>query len=142
MRKPAAISIFTARRVASAVALPGMLAGMLVLAAPAGAATTSSPAGTTGVCNGVVNQLAHCGMVQPNLLKAAAKQNAAVIQQLQLQRDGLVAERQSVAAQIAAAQQRIAELDAAAVVLQGQIDAARMTLASLTEDRATVAGLI
>ncbi|MDP9443744.1 MAG: chromosome segregation ATPase, partial [Actinomycetota bacterium] len=87
MRKSAATSIFTARRISSAVVLPGMFAGMLVLAAPAAAATTSSPAGTTGICNGVVNQLAHRGTVQPNLLKAAAKQNAAVIQQLQLKRD-------------------------------------------------------
>jgi hypothetical protein len=62
--------MFTARRVASAVVLPGMFAGLLVFA-PAASATTPAP--TTGICNGVTNQLAHRGNVQPNLLKAAAR---------------------------------------------------------------------
>ncbi len=76
MRKPAATSIFTARRVASTIVLPGVFAGMLVFAPSASAATTSAPAGTTGICNGVVNQLSHRGTVQENLLRAAARKNA------------------------------------------------------------------
>ena len=63
------------RRLAAAVILPGLLTTSMVLVQPAVAATTS----TTGMCNGVVNQLAHRGAVQENLLKAAAKKNADAI---------------------------------------------------------------
>lgn len=70
------------RRLAAAVVLPGLLATSLVLVQPAVAATTSA----TGICNGVVNQLAHRGAVQENLLKAAARKNADAIAALQAER--------------------------------------------------------
>lgn len=59
----------TVRRAASAFVVPVVFAGMVSLQSPAEAATTSS---STGICSGVVNQLSHRGMVQENLLKAAA----------------------------------------------------------------------
>ncbi len=86
MRKPAATSIFTARRVASVVVLPGVFAGMLVFASPASATT---PATTSGICNGVVNQASHRGDVQVNLLTAAARKNAELIAKLQADKAAL-----------------------------------------------------
>ena len=88
MRTSAVSSIFTARRVASTIVLPGVFAGMLVFAAPASAQTTP----TTGICNGVTNQLAHRGSVQSNLLKAAAKKNADIILKLEGERTVLRAQ--------------------------------------------------
>src|SRR5665647_1575871 len=75
------------RRVAGAMLVPGMFAGMLAFAGPANATTTPQ----SGICNGVVNQLAFRGEVQANLLRAASRQNAALIQQLQTERAALVA---------------------------------------------------
>ena len=131
-------SIFTARRISSAVVLPGVFAGMLVFAAPASATTSSGLAGTAGVCNGVVNQMAHRGTVQPQLLKVAAKQNAAVIQQLQIKRAGLLAQTQANNTRIATARQEIAELDAAARQLEREIAEGEFRLLTLTADKATI----
>ncbi len=55
------------RRIAAALAVSAVF-GVLAVGTPAYADTT-----TGGICNGVTNQLAHRGMVQPNLLKAAAR---------------------------------------------------------------------
>lgn len=130
--RTAAPSIFTARRIASAVALPGVFAGMLVFATPATASTSST---TTGVCHGIANQITSRGTFQPNLLKAAAKQNAAVISQLQLRRAGLVTQSGSLTSQITAAQEQIKDLNAAAVLLEGQIAASELRLSGLTESQ-------
>ena len=108
----------TTRRVASAVVLPGLFAGMLMFAAPASAADGA----VTGICNGVTNQLAHRGNAQPNLLKAAAKQNAEQIAKLQAERAALVIAQNALTAQIVAAEKEIAALDAANATLVGQID--------------------
>jgi hypothetical protein len=64
------------------------LAASTGVGAPAYAQPATGPAG--GICNGVTNQLAHRGMVQPNLLKAAARQNAEQIATLQAERAALV----------------------------------------------------
>ena len=56
------------RRAAQAFVVPVLAAGLLGAATPAIAATATAG----GICNGVTNQQAHRGMVQPNLLKAAA----------------------------------------------------------------------
>jgi hypothetical protein len=76
----------TTRRAASAFIVPVMLAGLVSLQSPAEAATTSSTSTTSGICNGVMNQLAHRGQVQENILKAAARKNADQIAALQAQR--------------------------------------------------------
>src|SRR3954466_12337953 len=57
------------RRAAAALVVPAAFAGVLFAGGPAYAAPTTT---TKGICNGVVNQLAHRGTVQENLLKAAA----------------------------------------------------------------------
>ena len=100
----------TRSRAARAFAVPVLVAGMLGAATPAVAATTSIGG---GICTGVTNQLAHRGNVQPNLLKAAARQNAEQIAKLQAERAALVTTQNSLAAQIAAAEKEIAALDAA-----------------------------
>jgi uncharacterized protein YlxW (UPF0749 family) len=95
------------RRLAAAVVLPGLLTTSLVLVQPAVAATTS----TTGMCNGVVNQLAHRGAVQENLLKNAAKKNADAIVVLQTERAKLQTSADSLSAQVVAAQKALADLE-------------------------------
>ena len=86
----------TGRVVAALAASAGF--GLLAVGAPAYADTT-----TGGICNGVTNQLAHRGMVQPNLLKAAARQNAEQIATLQAERGALVTTQNTLTAQITAA---------------------------------------
>ena len=81
MNHSSAGSAFRRRLVRGAV-VPAVALSTFSFVSPAQAA--SAPAG--GICSGVVNQLSHRGMVQENLLKAAAKRNAVVIA-------GLVAER-------------------------------------------------
>src|SRR3954464_4180257 len=90
----------SARRITSAIVLPGVFAGMLMFATPATGATNP----VTGNCNGVTNQLAHRGAVQPNLLKAAARQNAEQIAVLTAERATLVTTQNSLTAQVAAAE--------------------------------------
>src|SRR4051812_8533965 len=53
------------RRFVGTVVVPGLALGLLTLGGPAYA---GPPAGAGGSCNGVVNQLAHRGAVQQNLL--------------------------------------------------------------------------
>src|SRR3954464_1085826 len=74
------------RRAVAALVDPAALAGVLFAGSPAYAAPTIT---TKGICNGVVNQLAHRGTVQENLLKAAAKKNADLIASLTAQRSTL-----------------------------------------------------
>ena len=81
MRTSPSTSVLS-RRLAAAVVLPGLLTSSLVLIPPAAAGTGAN----AGICNGVVNQLAHRGTVQENLLKAAAKKNADVIARLLAER--------------------------------------------------------
>jgi predicted nucleic acid-binding Zn-ribbon protein len=123
------------RRVVAALAVSAGF-GVLGFGAPAYAQTATTSTG--GICNGVTNQLAHRGMVQPNLLKAAARQNAAQIATLQAERAALVTRQTSLAAQVAAAEKQIADLDAANAKLDGEIAAAEMLLTKMTEDRATL----
>ncbi|HEY1157744.1 MAG TPA: chromosome segregation ATPase, partial [Arthrobacter sp.] len=86
------------RRLAAAVVLPGMLTTSLVLVQPAMATTGTA----TGICNGVVNQLAHRGAVQENLLKAAAKKNADAIAARQAEKAALQAQADDLNVQKAA----------------------------------------
>jgi hypothetical protein len=77
--------------------------GVLAFGTPAYAQDIAAPG---GICNGVTNQLAHRGMVQPNLLKAAARQNAEQIATLTAERAALVTTQNSLTAQITAARRR------------------------------------
>src|SRR5215213_6500026 len=97
----------TTRRLAAAVAMSGLAFGLVGTGTPAYA----GPAATSGICNGVVNQLAHRGTVQENLLKAAAKKNADQIARLQAERATLQSSASALTEQIAQARQRIAALD-------------------------------
>jgi len=137
--RTSATSIFTARRVASTIVLPGVFAGMLVFASPASAAT---PSPTTGICNGVVNQASHRGDVQANLLTAAARKNAELIAKLQADKAALELTQTSLKGQIASAEREVAALDAANVELDKQIAAGTTELASLTTQRESTAKAI
>src|SRR5687767_12172981 len=88
------------RRAAAAFVVPIIVGSLLGVHSPAIAATAVSGG---GICNGVTNQLAHRGMVQPNLLKAAARQNAELIARLQADRAALISTQNFLAEQIAAA---------------------------------------
>ena len=94
-------------RAATGLATAAVLGGVLV-----GIGAGSATASTTqhGICNGVLNQASR-GSVQPNLLTAAAKQNAAVIRRLQADRAALVAQSGVLTSQITAAQDALADLD-------------------------------
>jgi predicted nucleic acid-binding Zn-ribbon protein len=126
--------------VAASLLFGGSLAagGSLVLAPAASADTTSSSAGTTGICNGVVNQLAHRGTVQPNMLKAAAKQNAAVIAALQAKKDALVTQQRTNNASIDSAQKEIATMNAAVLATQQKIELANAKLVTLSQDQSAI----
>ena len=132
MLNPSNHSAFT-RRLAAAVVVPGVLTSMLLFAPQATAATGS----VTGVCNGVVNQLAHRGAVQENLLKAAAKKNAAIITRLQAERSALQASASALKVEIDAATASIAALDAAELALDVEIGAAQDDLAALEAERSS-----
>src|SRR5512141_1297107 len=112
MLNPSNHSVFT-RRLAAAVVVPGVLTSMLLFAPQA----TATPGSVTGICNGVVNQLAHRGTVQENLLKASAKKNADIIARLQTERSVLQASAAALTVEIEAATASIATLDAAQLVL-------------------------
>jgi hypothetical protein len=85
------------------VAASLLFGGSLALAPAASADTTS---GSAGICNGVSNQQAHRGNVQPNLLKAAARQNAEAIAKLTAERTALVTTQNSLTVQVTAAERR------------------------------------
>jgi chromosome segregation ATPase len=122
-------------RAASAFVVPVIAAGALMGSMTPAVATTSP---TTVICNGVTNQEAHCGGVQPNLLKAAARQNAAQIATLTAERAALVTTQNSLTAQITAAEKEIAALDAGLATLEGKIATTEMSLTKLTSDRAAL----
>src|SRR4051794_32752380 len=84
------------RKVAVGLAFTAVVGGLSVVSP---AVATAAP--TAGICNGVVNQLAHRGMVQENLLKAAARKNADQLAQLQSERTALQTRADALAAQIA-----------------------------------------
>src|SRR3712207_6144297 len=84
-----ASQFFNPRRAAAVVVLPGILAGMLTVTAAAPASAATAPAATGTVCTGVVNQHAHRGIVQENLLRAAAKRNSDAVAKLQGERTAL-----------------------------------------------------
>jgi len=104
-------------RAASAFVVPVIVTGGLLGTSIPAVASTSP---TTGICNGVTNQLAHRGMVQPNLLRAAARQNAEQIAKLQADRTALVTTQNGLTAQITAAEKEIAALDAEFATLSGR----------------------
>src|SRR3712207_613202 len=87
---------FNPRRVATAVVLPGVLAGMITFAGPA----TAAPSTQAGICNGVVNVLAQRGAVQEGLLRAAAKRNAELITKLQAEKVTMQGEEATLTRQI------------------------------------------
>ncbi len=122
------------RRLAAAVVLPGLLTGTLVFAMPASAA----PASVTGICNGVVNQQAHRGFVQENLLKAAAKKNADAIAALQADRAALKARESTLMAEILDAKKRQDALAAEELELSAAETKALTELAALEAEQATL----
>src|SRR4051812_5262375 len=81
----------------AAIAVPTIL-GVVAAGTPAYAGSTGS---TDGICNGVVNRLAHRGSIQPGLLKAAVRKNADVITKLQADRTALQGQADTLKAQIA-----------------------------------------
>src|SRR5215213_3605520 len=107
----------------AALAVPTIF-GVVAAGTPAYAATAGT---TTGICNGVTNQLAHRGNAQPNL---------------QAERAALVTTQNSLTAQITAAENEIAALDAQYAALVGQIDTATMSLTKLEADKATLTAAI
>jgi septal ring factor EnvC (AmiA/AmiB activator) len=127
MRTVSSKSVVT-RRLATAVILPGLLTSSLVVAIPAGA--------DSGICNGVVNQLAHRGTVQENLLKAAAKKNADAIAKLQAERAALQSTAAALSDQIAAADKAVADLESQERALAQQTETAASELATLTSEQA------
>mgnify|MGYP003405805863 CR=1 FL=1 len=70
-----------------------------------------------------MTQLAHRGTVQENLLKAAAKKNAAIITRLQVERSALQVSASALKVEIDAATASIAELDAAGLNYRVTIEA-------------------
>ena len=97
-----------------------LLAGCTLLIAPVASAETAP---VSGICNGVTNQLAHRGNVQPNLLKAAGRQNAEQIATLTAERAALVTTQNTLTTQITAAEKEIASLDAQyATLLERPLD--------------------
>src|SRR5690349_2888835 len=101
----------SARRAAKALVIPAALAATILGGSAAQAATTA-PGTSNGICNGVVNQLAHRGSVQENLLRAAARKNADLIASLTTQRAALESQRTSLRAQVDEANQQLADLQA------------------------------
>jgi hypothetical protein len=122
-------------RAASAFVVPVIAAGALMGTMTPAVASTSP---TTGICNGVTNQRRTAACAQPNLLKAAARQNAAQIATLTAERAALVTTANTLTAQIKAAEAEIAALDSELVTLQGQIDTTQMSLTKATADKATL----
>src|SRR3954451_21924611 len=115
---------------ASAFVVPAIFAGVLIGPSPANAATiTTHP---NGICNGVVNQLAHRGTVQENLLKAAARKNTELITKMQADRAALVTQADTLTKQIADSNAKIAALNTADAELDSQISDANSELSTLT----------
>ncbi|HSL38045.1 MAG TPA: chromosome segregation ATPase, partial [Arthrobacter sp.] len=137
MFNPSHHSVFS-RRLAAAVVVPGVLTSMLLFA-PQATATTGS---VTGICNGVVNQLAHRGTVQENLLKASARKNADIIARLQAESSTLQATAAALTAEIAAADASIAALEAAQVTLDGEINAVQDELTADEAERSSTAAAV
>src|SRR6478735_3388907 len=131
----------SARRAAKALVIPAALAATILGGSPAQAATTA-PGTSNGICNGVVNQLAHRGSVQENLLKAAAKKNADLIASLSAQRTALESQRAGLQAQLDQANQQLADLEAQQVKLGADEKAAQANLDAITAQQATVAAQV
>src|SRR3954447_24903506 len=125
---------------ATAFVVPAIFAGALIGPSPANAATTKS--GTDGICNGVVNQLAHRGTVQENLLRAAAKKNADLIASLAAQRAALQTQSTNLQGQIAQINQQLADLTSPGAHLDADLNTAQDNLESLTAQQTTVTGQI
>src|SRR4051812_1694168 len=98
------------RRAAAAFVVPVIVGGMLSLGSPATAATSTTTTATGGICNGVMNQLAHRGTVQENLLKAATKKNADLIASVTAQRTALQTQSTDLQRQIVQITQQLADL--------------------------------
>src|SRR5215218_6592926 len=107
------------RTATRALIVPAVFPGMLGLAP----AANSAPSATDGICTAVVNQTAHRGTVQENLLRAAARRNAELITKLQTEKAALQTTANSLTAQIAVAKKQITDLDAANAQLDRDIEA-------------------
>ena len=118
------------RRTITALVSIAAVVGGLAVAAPV--ASSSS-----GICSGVVNQLAHRGMVQENLLKAAARKNAESITKLQAEKAVLEGTVKTLTTDIASTTAAIAALDAEVVRLDTSIATATTELARLTTEQAS-----
>src|SRR3954452_12077938 len=125
---------------ATAFVVPAIFAGVLIGPSPANAATTKT--GTDGIGNGVVNQLAHRGTVQENLLKAAAKKNADLIAALTAQRTALQTQSTDLQGQIAQINQQLAGLNAHGAQLDADLNTAQSNLESRTAQQSTLTGQI
>ncbi|MFN3925395.1 MAG: chromosome segregation ATPase, partial [Pseudarthrobacter sp.] len=125
MRTSPSTSVLS-RRLAAAVVLPGLLTSSLVLIQPAAAAGTTS---NSSICNGVVNQLAHRGTVQENLLKAASKRNADAIAALQAEKEKLQGQADVVSGDMAAVQEALDGLAAQEEQLDKDIASTKSELA-------------
>ena len=120
----------TGRTVAAIFIVP-VFAGVLAVS-PADAAT----GGANGkICNGVVNQLAHRGKVQENLLKAAAKKNAEVIKALQAEKSALLDQAGTLESDIDALNAEIEELEAEEAQLLDDLASTEAELADLQQQR-------
>src|SRR5687768_5814641 len=126
------------RRAAQAFVVPVAVVGLLGVGSPAVAATTPPD----GICNGVVNQLAHRGTVQPNLLKAAARKNAELITKLQASKAGLESQATMLNKQITDAKAAIAALEAENLQLDKDIVAAQTELAAFEAEQTRLTGAV
>ena len=111
----------------AAFVVPAVFAGVIGLQGTAEAATTGG-----GICSGVVNQLAHRGAVQENLLKAAAKKNADLIASLKADRSRMDGVASTLTAQLDQVNQQIADLEAEETRLTTDLQNAEDRLAELT----------
>ena len=105
----------------------GAAAGLL--ATPTAAMAQTTPPG--GACNGVLNQLQQRQEVEANLLRAAARQNAALITELKVERSGLVTERDRLNREIADAEADLERLALERTTASKELAAAKATLADL-----------
>ena len=126
------------RRVAVALAIPGAFAGLLLAGSPASAATPR----TSGICNGVVSQLADGGSVQENLIKAAARQNAELIAALTAERTALQEQGVELQARIDQISLQLADLEAEGIELDASLKTRHLTLDLVMAQQASVADQI
>ena len=121
--------MLTARSV-TVVAASAVVISFFVAVQPA-AAQGSTPVEPHAICHGVVNQLGERGTVEAQLIEAAARQNAELIAQLEVELGVLQVARANLEMQIALTQQQLGELDAQRQGLEARIQQLQLELAEL-----------